>query len=157
MTKQRRIIVSFAAMYIAMLVFLLFFREPAFSDETYWGQLKHHINPIPFRTIKLYLRSLERSSHPRLIRLAHINLLGNIILFVPLGLFPPLLWNGMRRLWKTALLAAGVMAAIELLQMLLLVGTCDVDDLILNVLGAALGYGLFRLSHYKNEKPAAPL
>ena len=41
------------------------------------------------------------------------------------------------------------MTVVELLQMLLLLGTCDIDDLILNVLGACLGYLLFYLNHRK--------
>jgi len=40
------------------------------------------------------------------------------------------------------------MVCIELLQMLLLVGTCDVDDIILNVSGAAIGYGIFKLTRH---------
>lgn len=154
MTKQRKILIILAALYTAMMVYLLFFREPAFTDEPYWGQVKAHFNPVPFRTIGLYLRLWAKSPRPWLVRLAHINLLGNVILFIPLGLLPPLLWEPMQRLWKTALLSAGVMTAVELLQMLLLVGTCDIDDLILNVLGACLGYGLFRLTHREKKTPA---
>ena len=61
----------------------------------------------------------------------------------------------MQRFWKVTVLAAGIMAVVELAQMLLLVGTCDVDDLILNVTGAALGYWLFRILHPKKKAPAA--
>lgn len=154
MTRQRKILITFAVLYAGLMVHLLFFRTPAFTDEPYWGQLKAHFNPIPFRTIGLYLRLLEMPARPWLIRLAHINLLGNIVLFIPLGLFPPLLRENMQRLWKTGLFAAGIMTAVELLQMLLLVGTCDIDDLILNVLGACMGYGLFRLMHWKKKAPA---
>ena len=134
-----------------MMVYLLFFREPAFTDEPYWGQLRAHFNPVPFRTIGLYLGLLERPSRPWLVRLARVNLWGNILLFVPLGLLPPLLQPKMRSLWRTLLLAALVMVTVEVLQMLLLVGTCDVDDLILNLLGAALGYGLFKLTRHRKN------
>ena len=72
-----------------------------------------------------------------------------MLLFIPLGLFPPLLHEKMGRFWKTILLAAGIVTMVELLQMLLLVGTCDIDDLLLNVLGAALGYGLYRLARHQ--------
>lgn len=149
MTKQRKILRFLAALYAAGMIYLLFFRSPAFSDEPYWGQVRSRLNIIPFHTIRLYLGLLDRPSQPWLVRLAHINLLGNTLLFIPLGLFPPLLWISMRRFWKTALLAAGVMTVVELLQMLLLLGTCDIDDLILNVLGACLGYLLFYLNHRK--------
>lgn len=154
MTRQRKILVALAVVYAGMMVYLLFFRKPTFADKPYWGQVLAHLNPIPFHTIGLYLRLLLRPSQPWLIRLARVNLWGNILLFIPLGLLPPLLWQKARRFWKTLLLAAGVMTTVELLQMLLLVGTCDVDDLILNLLGAALGYGLFRLMRREKKSPA---
>lgn len=153
MTRQRKILIAFAAVYAEMMVYLLFFREPAFTDEPYWGQVRAHLNPIPFRTIGLYLGLLQRPSQPWLIRLARVNLWGNILLFIPLGLFPPLLWEKLRRFWKTGLLCIGVMFTVEVLQMLLLVGTCDVDDLILNLLGAAIGYSLYALSHRNRKTP----
>ena len=155
MTRQRKVLLFMTAAYTTMMVYLLFFRSPALTDEPYWGQVKAHLNLVPFRTIKLYLRLLGRPGQPWLIRLARVNLLGNILLFVPLGLFPPLLHSSLRRFWKTALLAAGIMTAVELLQMLLLVGTCDIDDLILNLQGASLGYLLFYLNHRNKKTPAA--
>lgn len=155
MSKQRKILIGLAVCYAAAMLYLLLFRVPSFSDEPYFQQLRDHLNPIPLRTIGLYLRLLEPPLRPHLVRLAHVNLLGNILLFIPLGLLPPLLSSKMQRFWKVALLAAGIMAAVELAQMLLLVGTCDVDDLILNVAGAALGYWLFRLIHPKEKAPAA--
>ena len=151
MTRQRKILYVLAAVYVGMMVYLLFFREPAFTDEPYWGQVRAHFNPVPFRTIGLYLGLLERPSRPWLVRLARINLWGNLLLFVPLGLLPPMLFQKMRQFWKTLLLAAVVMLTVEMLQMLLLVGTCDVDDLILNLLGAAMGYGLYSL-HRRNQQ-----
>lgn len=147
MTKQRKILIALTVLYAGMMAHLLFFREPAFTDEPYWGQVRAHFNIIPLRTIRLYLGLLEHPSRPWLMRLAHVNLLGNVLLFIPLGTLPPLLHPKMRRFWKTLLLAAGIMTAVELTQMLLLVGTCDVDDLILNLTGTALGYGLYRLLH----------
>ena len=44
---------------------------------------------------------------------------------------------------------AGIIVLVELTQMLTLLGTCDVDDLILNVLGIWLGERLYRL--WKNR------
>lgn len=152
MTRQRRILITFAVLYTVMMVYLLFFREPSVTNEPYWELVQAHFNPIPFRTVKLYLRLLENPARPWLVRLAHVNLLGNILLFIPLGLFPPLLHEKMRQYWKVLLLAFGIMVQVELLQMLLLVGTCDVDDLLLNVSGASIGYALFWLTHRKKPK-----
>ncbi len=143
---SRKFIWLVAAAYTAVMLLLLLNRESGISEPPYSPQLRTHFNPIPFHTITLFLRSLMPPYRPWLIRGAVTNLLGNILLFIPLGLLPPLLWSWSRKLWKTLLLAAGIMTAIELLQMFLLVGTCDVDDLILNVTGAAIGYGLYKLS-----------
>ncbi|MBS6196497.1 MAG: VanZ family protein [Clostridiales bacterium] len=67
---------------------------------------------------------------------------ANVIMLMPLGILMPLLWKNCRKLWKTA--AAGFMTSlsIECLQLFTFRAT-DVDDLIMNTLGAAAGYGIF--------------
>ena len=73
-----------------------------------------------------------------------INLAGNVLVFVPLGFLPPLLWHRWRSWWRAALLCAGASLSIEFLQ-LFLSRSVDVDDLILNVLGGLLGWILWAL------------
>lgn len=142
---KRRWVLSLAVLYACAMLYLLLCRKPAETGTSYLQQLPHHLNLHPFHTIRRFLWVFSHSSNTRLIRQASINIYGNILLFLPLGFFPPVLWQRMQRFWKTILLAAGIMICIELLQMLLLVGTCDVDDVILNVSGAAIGYGIFKL------------
>ena len=72
------------------------------------------------------------------------NLLGNVAMFVPLGLLLPLLWKRYRRLYKTVLFCLAVTLGIEIIQLFLSRGS-DIDDVILNVLGGMVGYGLFLL------------
>lgn len=97
-----------------------------------WG-----INLEPGFTIR---SMLEKGSHGQKI----INLAGNVVIFAPLGLLPPLLWKRCRHLWAALGLSAGVSCLIEFLQ--LFVGrSVDVDDVILNTLGGLLGYLLFCL------------
>lgn len=90
-----------------------------------------------------------------LIRLDEINLLPfqsegamtyvlNIIMFLPLGFLLPFLWKGYRNLKKTAAAGAGLSLAIEVCQLFNLRAT-DVDDLMMNTLGAVFGYLLWRL------------
>ena len=67
---------------------------------------------------------------------------GNLLWFVPVGL-APLACPKLSRWWRTGLLAAGASALIELLQLLLGTGVCDVDDWLLNVAGALLGYLIY--------------
>ncbi len=63
----------------------------------------------------------------------------NILLLMPLGFFLPVLWRCFRRFWRTLLAGFGFSLFIELSQ-LLNVRYTDVDDLIMNTLGAVLGY-----------------
>lgn len=74
-----------------------------------------------------------------------INLFGNIVVFMPFGILLPLLFGMARRYRAFLLLFSCPLVGLEVLQMLLRVGSLDVDDVILNVFGASLAYGLFAI------------
>ena len=63
----------------------------------------------------------------------------NVLLFVPLGFFLPLLWQPFRSLRRSAVFGVGLSLIIELLQMLTF-RTSDVNDLITNTAGCILGF-----------------
>lgn len=63
----------------------------------------------------------------------------NIDLFFPLGMFVPLLWEKFRSFKRMALLGFSTSLFIEVMQLFTFRST-DVDDLIMNTLGALLGY-----------------
>ena len=67
------------------------------------------------------------------------NALLNVVLFVPLGLFLPLLWREFRSPKCAVLAGLTLSLAIEILQIFTFRLT-DVNDLITNTLGALLGY-----------------
>ena len=68
-------------------------------------------------------------------------MVGNLIWFVPLGV------RLRRKKALVSLLAgAGASVCIELMQYLLMTGVTDVDDVLLNALGARLGWALARLT-----------
>lgn len=137
----------FAIYCCVMLWLLLLGRETLGFQDDYWLQVRNYLQTKPLHTIFLYLRVLD---DPQYRMLAIVNLFGNIIMFLPLGFFLPLLWQGLRKWWKTWFLVLFIMTLIEVTQALTLRGTCDVDDLILNLLGAAMGYAIFSI---KNRKP----
>lgn len=68
----------------------------------------------------------------------------NVVMLMPFGFLLPLMCPDLRKLYRVALSGFGFSLLIELSQILSLRGT-DIDDLILNTLGAALGYLMFRL------------
>lgn len=66
----------------------------------------------------------------------------NIIMFMPLGFLLPLLWREYRSLSRTALTGFFFSLGIELCQLCNRRVT-DVDDLIMNTLGATAGWGIW--------------
>ncbi len=140
--RKRCITVGLLAVYGALMLWLLFWRERSMEGLPYLHQLPMHVNFHPLKTIRLYLGLLS-AHRPVLVRIAVVNLLGNILMFVPLGFLLPGAFPRLGKWYRTLLTAAGIIALVELTQMLFLVGTCDIDDLILNLTGTALGYGLF--------------
>ena len=68
---------------------------------------------------------------------------ANILLFVPLGIFTPARWATLDR-WRSVLVGAlGFSVTIEAAQFLLKLGRqASITDVVLNTVGAALGYSL---------------
>lgn len=71
-----------------------------------------------------------------------VNILGNIIMFMPMGFLLPLLFSNLYSLKKTVAVGFGTSLLIEFTQLFLIRAT-DIDDLILNTLGTMLGYLVF--------------
>lgn len=72
---------------------------------------------------------------------------GNVLLFAPFGFLLPLLIPAMRRWWRVLTASAGVSLAIELYQIAWpSVRRADVNDLLMNALGALLGLAALRLT-----------
>lgn len=72
-----------------------------------------------------------------------VNIVGNIVMFMPLAMLVPLLdrrWDGF---WRMAFFGLVCSLGIECLQYVLATRTADVDDLVLNTLGTMMGYRLF--------------
>ena len=78
-----------------------------------------------------------------------VNVIGNIILFVPIGFLIPTLWKNVS-LKHILVIALSMSLCIELLQLPQARGT-DIDDLWLNVIGAFIGYWVYFLLT-KNKK-----
>ncbi|GDX44374.1 hypothetical protein LBMAG23_13510 [Bacteroidota bacterium] len=93
-------------------------------------------NFIPFKTIIPYLVG-EKG-----LLIGAINIVGNIILLVPVGLMVPFVFPAVH-LKKSILFAVFSGLLIEGMQTLLHVGIFDIDDVILNGLGYLLGYWIY--------------
>ena len=104
------------------------------------------VNLIPFKVLTdTYIEVFKNNN----INYFLINFLGNIIMFVPIGFFVPLLWNINDK--KVILIGFFSSLFIEFTQ--LFIGrTTDIDDLILNTFGAVLGLIIYNYLSRKFKK-----
>ncbi len=72
-----------------------------------------------------------------------LNIIGNAAMFVPSGIIFPVCFKRFDSFGKTVLGGAALSLCIEILQLPFAVRVSDVDDLILNTLGAAIGAGIY--------------
>ena len=97
------------------------------------------VNLVPFETVLTYLRFSENMPFLRWFS----NIFGNMLVFVPLGLYLPAALPAMRRFARTLAAVVFVSASLEALQYLLGTGSTDIDDVWLNAAGGSLGYLLY--------------
>lgn len=96
-------------------------------------------NLIPFQSIAAFLRLMGEGSFSR----GFHNLIGNLFVFAPFGYFLPLLHPRCRK-WQTVLTGALLLSGVlEVLQYVLYLGSADIDDVLLNGLGAVCGFWFF--------------
>ena len=132
--------------YCACTLWILFARQPNPAGVPFPVYLRAHVNLRPFHTIRLFSRLLVPPVRKFLVRIAIHNLLGNILLFIPLGIFLPTLFAPLRGFLQCLISATLIVTVVELMQLLLMVGTCDIDDLLLTVLGASIGYAFYKVN-----------
>ena len=145
MTQSNRKRAVLFTIYVLAMLYLLFGRTPNPRELSFPAYLQAHLNLVPLRTVRRFVRLLIPPVRPYLVRIALHNLLGNVALFIPLGWFLPALFPALRSFPMTVLSVLVSVSCVEVLQVVFTVGICDVDDLLLNLLGASIGYGLYRL------------
>ncbi len=122
--------------YLAALLMLTFFPFDGFH-----GSEPVDLRLQAFRTINFALRKGPGSRE-------FLVLVGNLAAFVPLGLLLPMI-TGKRSLLTVFLVGLALSMAIEAGQLAVSIAlgfayrTADIDDVIVNVAGAVLGYLLF--------------
>ncbi|WP_238649860.1 VanZ family protein [Paenibacillus piscarius] len=123
--------------YSAMLLYWMFlgFGRTMQLD----GPLRYNLEPL--RTVRLYFDMSNGVSYANRM----VNLLGNVAVFAPVGLLLPLAAPRYYSWLRLTVLSALCIMLLELLQMVLHVGSLDIDDLLLNLLGVWAGYVLLRL------------
>jgi glycopeptide antibiotics resistance protein len=139
MKKQERIKTIFLyGIFICYLLLLL--KILLLSRVSLWEvfnsqrTLFRSINLIPFHSIMEYISG----GSDTLRRFAFGNVVGNIVIFIPLGIYLPLFKKD-KRVIVNLLFIFIVSLFVEIIQGLLGIGVSDIDDIILNCLGGWIG------------------
>lgn len=143
MNRQKRIKIVFF-IYMAVVVKVIIFKYPwvdlrAIMDTWEKGVILEGLdtaNFTLFKTIKMYIRYSHMLN-------SFENLVGNVVVFIPFGFLLPYLQERCRRFWVLMLNSFLFVLGIEVFQLFSAFGAFDVDDILLNCLGAALGFAVY--------------
>lgn len=153
--RRHTVRVSFSvlfAFYLAVLLGALIvsrvdYKSFAQTNAAYWENFDLMTNFHPLETVRLYLNAIKYDYIGMEIPLS--NLIGNAMLFMPMAVFLPCLFRAMQKLWLFALTMLLLLVAVEALQLLLACGSCDVDDVLLNLAGTLIVFGLAKIPFVK--------
>ena len=132
-SKKKIMWVCFIA-YLLFLGYLLFFARSFGRAE--FGESEYRYNLTLFQEIGRYYRL---GINKGIWYLFIINVIGNIVVFMPVAIFLRLLVKRCKSVFYTILLCLELSLAAEIIQLVTRVGSFDVDDLLLNTLGGICG------------------
>lgn len=137
--KDRKVIRKvgkiFFVLYIAFIIYFLIFSD-------WYGRSGVHAeysyNLVLFREIKRFWQYRHQVGMFAMFT----NLFGNVIIFMPFGFFLPMA-SKRRRFFAAVFYSFGLSLGVETFQLISRVGSFDVDDLLLNTIGGAVGYMIY--------------
>lgn len=106
------------------------------------------VNISPLKTIFLYYTAYERHTLP--IKNIILNIIGNVMLFMPFGYFIYVLFKPMRSFLPYFLFFLFMIIGVEVIQYIWKVGSADIDDIILNMSGVLILYIVLKIPFIKN-------
>ncbi len=139
-TKKERLLSTFAwvmfIVYLLVLVRIVLFKDTQiYNLFAMIGHGQRVLNIIPFAS------TFEMMSTIGLLHNLQ-NISGNLAVFFPMGIFIPLLMK--KGFKQTVVIVIGISVSIEVVQYILAIGISDIDDVILNTVGAIVGWSVFQ-------------
>lgn len=126
--------------YLVLLGYFLFFAEGMGRHNS---EAEYRYNLVLFQEIKRFIYHVDVLG----IKAVMINVVGNIIVFMPFGYFVPRLARRTVGVWTTVLFSLEFSVLVEVMQLLSKKGSFDVDDLLLNTIGGLIGYVVYYVIH----------
>ena len=142
--------------YCLLLINILFlnneYRMRGFQNiNTFSKEHFETSNIIPFATIVEYIRGMILNNINTSIVI--INFATNLLLFAPMGFFVPILFQSrIKNTKQFAIMIIMLTLIVEILQFITYRGSTDIDDIILNTIGAVIVYVLIGNGMMKYEK-----
>lgn len=152
--KQEKYLVLVFAIYCIVLVYVTLFRTitsiglsgylekfsvlGSFGFMTYGEQLRMNSNIIPLFSFYAFITAPYKSAI--LVRTFLVNIVGNLLLFFPWGILFPVVNSKAKNFKYFFVFTTIVIVIIELLQLFALLGAFDVEDYLLNIIGASAGF-----------------
>lgn len=134
-----KIVKGLFIVYCLVLIYVLFMH-----NNYRYGMNFRLYNLIPFKTIIGYFERL--SEHTINTSIVIQNLSVNLILFLPMGMALPVIFeNKIDKFWKLLIISLIVIILSEIIQFITMIGSADIDDIILNTIGACIGYFIVHL------------
>ena len=133
-------------LYMILLVYFLFFAEE--YGRVAQTERLYRYNLVPFVEIKrfwMYRAQLGTFA-------VFSNIFGNVIGFLPFGFILPIIFRRMNSCFLICISGFLFSLTVEVIQLVTKVGCFDVDDMILNTLGAVLGYVCFVICDHIRRK-----
>ena len=146
MRKQGKTLNIIWWLYIALLVvfavvkFKGSFYELSDRVNSYSMQGSINYNLIPFRSMSTQIEYITQWW-------ALKNLLGNIISFIPFGFLLPITYKKFSSAISVFFTGLASILLIEIFQFITKLGSFDVDDIILNMIGIVGGYLIFLVTN----------
>lgn len=141
-------------LYCINLSYLLFLdpyygRTSDFSFIDYQTYIDQNVNLVPFKSISLFLISYIK--HYLSFTQVVINLVGNFVVFMPFSYFLPYFFQSLEKVLPFFISMVIIVFFVEFLQVVLQTGTGDIDDIIFNVGGCMVAYGLLHMSWVRDH------
>ena len=150
MKKLIKIILNISfVFYLIALAVLLFLGSRGFiwSGLTMIEYIKNSSNFVPFKTISTYIKAFFDGSMN--IEIPIKNLFGNLLMFLPAGIYLPYYIRKINKISVFIIAMSIVLVVIEVVQVVARRGSFDIDDYILNMLGALIGFGIWKTEFVK--------
>ncbi len=126
---------------LSLTIYFILFRELSWQVmlDMFYYRINNGVgfNLVPF-TIFNYYSIFDRQ------------IIGNLIMLLPLGIYLPLLYNKISGFIKVLLVAILISSSIEIIQLMVSNRGTDIDDVILNSIGAGIGYIIYKAKFYSD-------